>query len=190
MTVSVLGPRGPQPPYGSFAGKVGQAGGSKVYTQTFTVLSPRGPMPPYGAFAGKSAGAVAQKVGWFIEWNQRLRHDPEELERRLQAQRGFGLRKYEEMIAAHSAAVEAAQVSKSEKRAAALTQAAEAAEELLENALGEAEFVPDFDRVIAELNAAVSATRATAAIKHAELAIRLAREWDEDEEEAIMLLLH
>lgn len=54
---TVLGPRGPRPPYGSFAGKPASGVDSKSYTQRFTVLGPRGPMPPYGSFAGKVAGA-------------------------------------------------------------------------------------------------------------------------------------
>lgn len=58
MTYTILSPRGPKPPYGSFAGK--PASGGRAYTQTFTILGPRGPQPPHGSFAGKVPGVVTQ----------------------------------------------------------------------------------------------------------------------------------
>jgi len=133
-----------------------------------------------------STTTTKKKVGWFPQWD-RLRHDPEELERRLEKQRGFNPKKFDEFVAA----TQALQEKKVKGRQKVV----------IEKAL---EAVVEFDwheelieEITQALIAAAGATRATATIKHAEHAARLAQSRaayeeneNEDEEEAVMLLLH
>lgn len=186
MTVTVLGPRGPRPPYGSFAGKAGAAG-SKVFTRQFTVLSPRGPAPPYHSFLGK--GASVQPAAKHVGWIGKRRHDPKELERRLKAQQGnvFGRKWFDEFLAATEAAIERAERTRSERHKQALYDAVNAASDAAANAI-DGEFEPP-SAVMLALNAAACASRVTASIRHAQAVAMLAME-ENDDEEALMLLLH
>jgi hypothetical protein len=131
---------------------------------------------------------MRKRVGWFHQWDGRLRHKAEDLEERLRAQRGntFGRRWYEDYLAA---ALAKAEEAKNERQAAALLEAVEAVSNEIDNAVAEDREPLD---VAAMLRAATSATRATASIKHsAAIAKAIAQAWEDDEEEVIeMLLLH
>ena len=125
-------------------------------------------------------GVTKPKVGWMPEWGSGLRHDPEELEQRLKAQREgtFGRRRFDELIAeAEQKAVEL----KSKPAKAALRRAIEAVQEAAETATD--------DSLTEALEAAVLASNATRTIKQADALYAMAMAALEDEEEEIELLL-
>ena len=129
---------------------------------------------------GTWAGGGTKHVGWMPEWGSGLRHDPEELEQRLKAQREgtFGRRRFEELIAeAEQKAVEL----KSKPAKAALKRAIEAVQEAAETATD--------DSLTDALEAAVLASNATRTIKQADALYAMAMAALEDEEEEIELLL-
>lgn len=119
---------------------------------------------------------------------ERLYHTAEDLERRLEEQRGntFGVKWYESFIEATEAAAAKAEEAKSAAQRIALEKAVEAAEEIVTER-------PQFaEEALFALQAAVNATRATAIIKHANRVAELARMYAyyQDEEDIEMLLLH
>jgi len=121
------------------------------------------------AFQIATAVTPAKKrVGWGF------RHTRKELEQRLRAQRGdrFSPKWFEDFLAARDALAERAEALQSELLHRAADDAADASID-----------------VVPLLKAAASATRKTAALKHAR-AIIDAAEYDDDEEIIEMLLLH
>ncbi len=105
----------------------------------------------------------------------------------------FSRKRFEEIQAAYRAAEEAERraLELKTKQAEALKKAAQAVEQVARE-VEEHESPADLERMTVALEAATNATRATAIIKNAKIAYdaaMLAIEL-EDEEEAIMLLLH
>jgi hypothetical protein len=130
-------------------------------------------------------GTTKKKVGWMPEWGSgRFRHDPEELERRIAAQRGFGPQRYGELL--EEAATKAREAeNKAERKAIkkAITSAElVATEELPPILLVAAEDLVRAKRVKESLEAA----------RHMEALARAYYEYEmeQDEEEALMLLLN
>jgi hypothetical protein len=120
---------------------------------------------------------VKKKVGWGF------RHTQEELEARLRQQKTetFGLRWYDDYLAARAAAAKRLESTKSDPHRKALSEAVDAADEAIapETVMGITEM----------LKAAAGAKRLTASLKHARALADLAL-YDDDEEVIEMLLLH
>jgi membrane glycosyltransferase len=133
------------------------------------------------------SGAAPQNVGW----PGRLRHTKKELEEKLRRQRAntFGRRWFEDYLAAQARALEKAEKAKSAKQREALEEAVEAADEAVDAAIEQGREVHD---LTVALNAAASASRLTASIKHARNVVVLASTYedDNDEETVELLLLH
>jgi hypothetical protein len=121
--------------------------------------------------------ATRKKVGWGF------RHTRQELEAKLQQQKSetFGLRWYDDYLAARAAAIERIESTKSRPHREALVEAVDVAD-----AVVNPETVFDLAR---ELKAAAGARRVTASLKHAIVIAALAS-YDDDEEVIEMLLLH
>lgn len=134
---------------------------------------------PLGAFPLGGFPVVVHRVGWLP------RYDPEYLEQRLKEQRGFGRKWFEEFVETTQAALAKAEQAKSPKQKAIIREAVEEVEEAASSGA-------DIEGAMAALRAAINASRVSASIKHAELAIRFAKypEWDDEEEEIEMLLLN
>lgn len=115
----------------------------------------------------------------------------------LKIERGFSRRYFDEMLAAERAMLAALKASEERNRAEqqdALECAALAAQEALEAALENTEREEDFAKLTRSLNAAVSAKNFATSLKRAADAVQAAQAIiraveDEDEEEAVMLLL-
>lgn len=137
-----------------------------------------------------AAKAPAKKVGWMPEW--RFRHDPEELERRLKAQResAFSPHWLDRFLKAEEKARARIGHAKTAKHRAALEQAVEQAAARVSEAIDAGYAAPS--ELIIELEAAALAHRATSSIKHAEHTVTLAASYAEwrDEDEIEMLLLN
>jgi hypothetical protein len=123
------------------------------------------------------ATTTKKKVGWGF------RHTREELEEKLKQQKAetFGLRWYDDYLAARAAIVERVESTTSPNHRDALVEAIDAADEIVTiwNVTGVTEM----------LSAAAKATRITASLKHARMIVDYA-EYDDDEEVIEMLLLH
>ena len=133
------------------------------------------------AFQNNAFQIDGGNVGWMPEWGSGLRHDPQELEQRLKAQRegAFGRRRFDELVA--EAEQKAAEL-KSKPAKAALQRAIDAVQEAVESE-------PD-DRFTDALEAAVLASNASRTIKQAQIVYEMAMAaLDEEEEEDIELLL-
>ena len=134
-----------------------------------------------GAPSSTPTPPPTKHVGWI---GRKRRYDPEDLERALKEQRGFGRHLFEEMFA------EAAERAVAEKN--------KAARRVLNLALREAknaaEIAVDFEPLNSALEAAALATQAKETIAAANLIIqaaeRLRLEQEEDDEEAIWLLMN
>lgn len=164
---------------------------SLVGRQVGGMSAPAGSVPGVISFWGRWLGRVGVKatkkhVGWMPEW--RFRHDPAELERRLKAQKesAFGPEWLDRFLAAEEAASKRIAEAKTAAHRAALEAAIEQVAARVFEAIDAGAAAPE--SLILELEAAASAHRATASIKHAEYVAYLAAA--EDDEEAIFLLLH
>ena len=134
------------------------------------------------AFQNNAFQIDGGNVGWMPEWGSGLRHDPQELEQRLKAQRegAFGRRRFDELVA--EAEQKAAEL-KSKPAKAALQRAIDAVQEAVESE-------PD-DRFTDALEAAVLASSASRTIKQAQIVYEMAMAaLDEEEEDIELLLLH
>ena len=125
---------------------------------------------------------TTKKVGWMPQW-----HDPEELEERIKRQKAntFGPKWFDEFL--KETLAKAAEV-KSEPQKKALVKAAKAVAEAAETV--EPSLLSD---AITALQRSISASRVTASIKNAEIAVALikrAAEDDDDDDIAVMLLLN
>jgi hypothetical protein len=118
--------------------------------------------------------ATKKKVGWGF------RHTREELEAKLRQQKAeaFGLRWYDDYLAARATVVERIERTTSPNHREALVEAVDAADEIvtLWNVAG----------VTGMLSSAAKATRPTASLKHARAIV----DYDDEEEVIEMLLLH
>jgi hypothetical protein len=124
----------------------------------------------------------ANVVGWMPRW-----HDPEELEERIKRRRAntFGPKWFDEFL--KETLAKAAEV-KSEPQREALVKAARAVAEAAQTI--EPERLSD---AVAALQRSLGASRVTASIKNAEIAVVLAKqsaEDDDDDDIAVMLLLN
>jgi len=130
-----------------------------------------------GTWAGSTGAA---KVGWMPEWGSGLRHDPAELERRLEQQRGrtFNRQRFDEILV--EARDKVAEV-KSKPAKAELRRAVEAVAEAVEAS-------PN-DELTAALEAAILAKTTAGIIREAQAAYNLAMAALDDEEEEIALLM-
>lgn len=159
------------------------------------------------AFQNNAFQTSAQiPAGWFPEWDK-LRHDPGELEERLQNQRGISRSRIEEILAAEKAAAEAAVLAAAQKegktkgqklRALAMAQAARAAQDAIWEAVERQGAEAELRQLTSALEEAVTAKRLAQSIKMAGLAeaaaialsARLKEEEDNDEAEALLMIFH
>jgi len=132
-------------------------------------------------------GGDTRRVGWMPEWGTGFRHDPEELERRLARQRGLSREQYAQLLEDIAAKAKEAK-NKAQRKA-------------LKAALESAELVdiesPTIDPapLLLALEEAARAKRikeGTEAARHAEAIARAYYEYEfeQDEEEALVLLLN
>ena len=166
MTVLVHGPGAyPKPPYGSFAGKPATSGDSKSFVQNFTSLSPGGyPKSLYGNFAGKNPQAALPKVG-FIGGKPSKRW-------------------WEELLEEYKARYPK-EPSQAKKAVAARRRVEEVVEEAIAFGL-----LDQFNPIVEVAAQAMTAPKLGDALEYtAKVQAAIQRLWDEDEEEAILLLL-
>ena len=143
------------------------------------------------AFQISEALPPARTVGWMPEWDG-FRHDPEDLERRLKAQRQsvFNPRWLDRFLAAEGKARKRVGEVRSAPHRAALEEAIEQIGARVGEAIDAGVWAPE--QLIIELEAAAGAKRATASLKHAQRAIEMAQAFlleERDDEEEILLLL-
>ncbi len=128
-----------------------------------------------------------------VGWSPGFRHTRSELEQKLKRQKSgtFSRRWFDEYLRAEEAALERAEKTKSVKQREALEQAVEASAEAVSAAIDEGRELHD---ITVALNAAASASRVTASIKHAKAVLELARRAEqdalEDDDESVLMLLH
>jgi hypothetical protein len=118
--------------------------------------------------------ATTKKIGWGF------RHTREELAEKLRQQKTetFGLRWYDDYLAARAAVVDRVESTTSPNHREALVEAVDAADRMV---------TPERAMDLAwTLNATAKATRMTASLKHARAIV----DYDDDEEVIEMLLLH
>ncbi len=128
-----------------------------------------------------------------VGWSPGFRHGRKELEQKLKRQRSetFSRRWFDEYLKAEEAALERAEKTKSPKQREALEDAVNAASEAVAEAIDDGR---DIEVLARALHAAAGASRITASIKLAGIVVELAKRAEqealEDDDEAIMLLLH
>lgn len=143
----------------------------------------------FGRWVGGFGAPKKKHIGWMPEW--RFRHDPDELERRLKAQResAFNPQWLDRFLKAADAARERIGEAKSAAHRAALEAATEQVWAGVSEAIEAGIAAPE--ALISALEAAVSARRASESIKHAERLASIYAEFiEQDEEDAVFLLLH
>ena len=133
---------------------------------------------------------TTKHVGWMPEWGPGFRHDPKDLERRLEQQRQggpFTRRRYDELL---TKAAEVVAEAKNKAQRKALKRALESAKlvEIESPAIDPAPLL----LAIEELVTAKRIKESIVAAKHAEAMARAYYEYEleQDEEEALVLLLN
>lgn len=130
--------------------------------------------------------SAVKKVGWMPEWG--FHHDPEDLERRLRAQKEsvFSPRWLDRFLAAEEKARRRIGKAKTAKHRAALEEAVEQVAARVSEAVDAGIAAPE--GLIIELEAAAGAQRTAASLKHALVAIEMAQAILMEDEEILLLL--
>ncbi len=123
-----------------------------------------------------------------VGWVPGFRHTRKDLQERLSRQKSntFSRRWFDEYLAAQAAALDRAENAKSAALRRALEDAVDAASEAVAKAIDNEQDIGD--DLAKALNAAASASRATASIRLAQAVIDLAADEEEDDDEFFMLL--